>query len=121
MEATALPNMVKAPEASKATSTAGREGIFLAGIYLGVEEGRTWTPTGESRTVTVKPQIGVSVNGEEVAVSCKDDAQMGEARRGWVKGDRIELEVEVLPPYGSKGVVKFSLPGAIERTRRGWK
>jgi hypothetical protein len=113
--------IANAPTTSKGTSTDG-EGLFLRGTYLGVQESRTWKPRGEDREVTIRPKLGVSVNGEELEIGCTDDAQMQQVRKGLVKGDRIELEVEALPPFGSRGAVTYTLPGVISRERRSdWK
>lgn len=104
------------------SSVEAQHGIFIRGIYLGIEEGRTFTPRGSTEERTVRPKLGVAVNGEEVAIAARDDAHAASARRGLVKGDVVEVLVEPLPPFGSRGEVTYTLPGTYERNRSGnWK
>lgn len=100
-----------------------KQGVWIVGTYLGIEEARDWTPRGESKPVHLKPKIGLSVLGEEVAITCKDDEQMLLARQGMVKGQEVQVRVEVWPPFGSQGDATFALPGAITRRSRegNWK
>lgn len=100
------------------------QGIFIRGVYLGIEDSREFTPrddpAGSKRTV--RPKIGLRVNDEEVAITARDDAHAAEARRGLIKGDVVEVAVEALPPFGARGAVTFTLPGVFDRSRKGeWK
>lgn len=100
-----------------------QQGIFIRGEYLGIEESRTWTPRDEpGATRTVRPKLGLRVNGEEVAIVAKDEPAIAQTRAGWVKGDLVEVAVEPLPPFGARGSVVYTLPGTYERNRAGnWK
>jgi hypothetical protein len=107
--------------ANETQHTDTQQGIYLVGGLLGREEGRTWDPE-PGRTVRIRPKIGLMVDGEEIAVDCKDEAQMAEAVGSAIKGDVVTLRVEVRPPYNGKGDVRFFLPGAIEaQSRDRWK
>lgn len=108
-------------ENAKENGNSTQQGFYIRGTYLGVEEGREWTPPGTTEVRTIKPKLGLMVNGEEVAVSAKDDGHLAQARSGLIKGDEVEILVEVRPPYGSRGDVGFFLPGAIESRRTSWK
>lgn len=97
-------------------------GVFIRGVYLGVQESRTFKRNGTDELVTVKPKVGIDVGeGHELEIKCKDNDQLARVRAGMVKGDLVELAVEVRPPYGSRGDVDFFAPGAIESFTREWK
>jgi hypothetical protein len=107
-----------------AGSNPTRHGTFLRGEFLGRIEQDTYTPRGSSEVRTVKPKIGVRVDGEEIEVRCKDNDQMNHLARGWVKGDVVEVPVELRPSFGApRGTtVDFFAPGAFEAAgKREWR
>lgn len=89
-------------------------GIWLVGEYLGVEHARTYTDRQTQEVRNVRPRLGLSVGGEEVAVVCADESQLTNLARGLVKGQPARVRVEVRPPFGARGAVQFLAPGAIE-------
>lgn len=108
--------------AQKSKSDSDREhGIYIRGEYLGVQEARSFTRTGTTEEVKVRPKVGISVDGEELAVAAKDDEHLARTVRGWVKGDTVDLRVEARPPFGSRGSVSYVLPGVIESRRESWR
>jgi hypothetical protein len=102
------------------TGTEQEHGIFIVGDYLGREVARTYTPQGSTEVRNVRPRLGLSVDGEEVPVVVKDDAELDATTRGLVHGQTIRVRVEAFPPYGARGAVQFGLPGAIAATRTRW-
>lgn len=98
-----------------------QDGLYLRGTFLGVQESREFTPRGTTEKRTVRPRLGLLVDGEEMELACRDDAHMAEVRKGLVKGDVVLIRVEASPPFGASGSVRFNLPGAIERRSNDWK
>jgi hypothetical protein len=64
------------------------------------------------------------VDGELIEVKCRDDDQMNSIARQWVKGEVVEVAVELQPSYGApRGTsVEFFAPGAFSAmSRDDWK
>jgi hypothetical protein len=107
--------------ANEAQQNEAQQGIFLRGGFLGREASRTWTPE-PGRTVTIRPKIGLMVDGEEIAIDAADEPHMAEVTAGWVKGDVVTVRAEPRPPFNGKGGIRWFLPGVVETVDRDrWK
>ena len=107
-----------------ATTTNGEtgHGLLIRGFLLGRQPARSFQRGGpEGEKVNVRPKIGLDVNGEEIAVACRDDENMDSVLGGLVKGDSIELIVEARPPFGAKGAVTYTLPGVVKPRDEQWR
>jgi len=92
------------------------DGLFVRGTYLGRQPSREFTFRGTQDKGVQKAAIGIAVAGGEISVEVGDDDDLSRETKGLVKGDRIEYAVEAVPPFGSRGAVKFRRPGLSDRT-----
>ena len=97
-------------------ATNGFDGLVLVGEYLGVQEARKYTRK-DGKDGLEPAKVGIKTRGGVYEVSVGDDDALSAFRRdnALVKGDRVSIEVDALPPWGARGDVRVVRRGLLTR------
>jgi len=92
------------------------DGLVLVGEFLGVQEARTYTRK-DGKPGTEYAKIGLKTRGGvyEVAIGSDDDLAAFRRENALVKGDRVSIEVDALPPWGARGDSRIVRRGLMTR------